>query len=1549
MHNKHKIGLLGVSFALFVLLLISAAWAPTTNRLYANLDVQLDAPEPLNVLSTESGPPLAENDSYAVDEDTVLVVDAPGVLFNDVAADPLTALIDAPPSNGVVVLNGDGSFQYTPASDFNGIDYFTYKATDGVDESNIAYATITVNSINDPPLANEDGYLIYEDELLVVDAPGLYGNDWDVDGDALLVDWYSNPSNGILAIHSDGGFTYVPDPNWFGTDFFIYSVTDGIAVSNLATVAIDVIPVNDAPIALDDSAATDEDLSVIIDVLANDWDVDSNALWVVSVTSPTWGSVIIDPDGTLTYTPTPDYYGPDSFTYSVGDGMGGLSTATVSVLVNPVSDAPVANDDEYTIDEDELLVVDAPGLYGNDWDVDGDVLVVDWYSNPSNGILAIHSDGGFTYMPDPNFWGMDLFQYSVTDGDLVSGIVTVTIFVNGINDPPVAVDDFAYLNEGTSVIISVRANDYDVDGDSIHVVSATTPLHGTVTINPDGTITYAPELEFYGSDSFSYTIDDGHGGTAIGAVTITVNPVNDAPVAANDDYATDEDTMLLVEAPGILGNDWDADGDSLTITLVTNPSNGIVAINPDGSFTYAPNADFWGQDFFEYSVNDGDLISNVARVMITVNGVNDPPVARDDSTYTDEDTPVVINLRANDWDSDGDPLHIASTTEPLHGTVEINPDGTVTYYPAANYFGSDSFSYTIDDGNGGTDVAMVSIAILAVDDSPVAVNDYITIDEDTSIIIDVCANDYDVEGDAFYVGAYGYSPPQPYGQVSFVVVGGVNMLRYTPNPNWYGSAWFVYDIYTSAGWQNRGYVYITVNPINDVPVVVDDLYTINEDIVLQTGIANGVLANDTDVDGDTLTATLISGPSHGVLTFNADGSFTYTPELNWYGTDSFVYEVSDGTLTDIATVSITVNPVDDPSDAVDDYVTTDEEMPINIDVLANDYDVEGDYFMFFGYGWSPPQPYGQLELVYVDGVKMIRYTPNPNWYGEAWFIYDIYKIIESTLYYQDRAYVYVTVNPIPDAPEVQDDSYSIFEDAVLYMDTAEGLLKNDFDVDGDVLEAVLGTGPANGVLALNADGSFTYTPNANFWGVDTFTYYVTDGVLESNLATVTITVLSVNDIPVAVNDAYETDQNVPLIVLAPGVLGNDSDIDHNQLTGVLIESPLNGDLLFNSDGFFEYTPNPGWYGIDIFTYQAFDGTDYSNVATVTITVILVNTPPVAFDDAYVTEACGTLVVSGIGVLENDVDNEGDPLEALLVDEPMYGILILDPSGSFTYTPDVGWYGTDTFTYQAYDGLEYSGIATVTITVVDVMPPVTTISLSGDEGEYGWYHSDVEVMLSATDDCSGVAETVYSLDAVTWMTYTNPFILSDSGEFTIYYYSSDLAGNVEETKTCTIKIGTPTRDFVTGAGWILDSNGEKGHFIFSVKYHRHGDLKGFAFYAFEDGEYAYLLVCTDWVGLAISDNYALMEGKCILLRYGYETRELVCLSDYYFRIEVWDNGKGRDDVFRIRIYDESGAIFYEAGFDPAGELQHGNIKIHDRGPKCICKGWLKKHHWHHCHW
>ena len=306
----------------------------------------------------------------------------------------------------------------------------------------------------------------------------------------------------------------------------------------------------------------------------------------------------------------------------------------------------------------------------------------------------------------------------MTDGNGGSDTATVVVTINAVNDAPSAVDDTVTTPEGTSVTILILGNDDDIDGDTLTtVITSNGPSNGSVVVNPDGTITYKPDVGFNGTDTFVYTVSDGNGGTATATVIVSVTPVNDLPVAANDTAATDEDSPVTIS---VLGNDGDPDGDILTVTSAGPAGNGGVVVHLDGTVTYTPDANFCGVDTFAYTVSDGNGGTATATVTVNVNCVNDAPVALDNNYSVNRDAPVSGNVVLDntgegvDSDPDGDMLTASGPViAPMNGSVVINPDGTFTYTPNIGYSGGDSFVYQIDDDNGGTAVATVTITVVA--------------------------------------------------------------------------------------------------------------------------------------------------------------------------------------------------------------------------------------------------------------------------------------------------------------------------------------------------------------------------------------------------------------------------------------------------------------------------------------------------------------------------------------------------------------------------------------------------------------------------------------------------------------------------------------------------------------------------------------------------------------------------------------------------------------------------------------------------------------------
>ena len=626
---------------------------------------------------------------------------------------------------------------------------------------------------------------------------------------------------------------------------------------------VTVTAVNDAPVAFDDADSISEDGTSTVGVLANDSDVEGDTLTIQSVTQGANGSVVDNGDGTLTYTPNPDWNGVDTFTYTVSDGAL-TDTATVTVTVTAVNDAPVAVDDLDSIAEDGSSTVD---VLANDSDVEGDTLTIQSVTQGVNGSVVDNGDGTVTYTPAADWNGVDTFTYTVSDGALTD-TATVTVTVTAVNDAPVAVDDSDGILEDDSSTVDVLANDSDVEGDTLTVQSVTQGVNGSVVDNGDGTVTYTPDPDWNGVDSFTYTVSDG-ALTDTATVTVTVTAVNDAPVAVDDSDGILEDDSSTVD---VLANDSDVEGDTLTIQSVTQGVNGSVVDNGDGTVTYTPTGDWNGVDSYTYTVTDGAATA-VGTVTITVVPVNDAPVAADDGASTNEDTAVLVPVLLNDSDIDGDVVSIQSVTQGADGSVVDNGDGTITYTPDADFNGIDSFTYMISDGAGGLDTASVTVGVGAINDAPVAGDDVASGAEDTSVTVDVLANDSDVDGDVLTVASL-TAPAN-----GTLVDNGDGTITYTPDPDWNGTDSFGYTVSDGVATATAS-VTVTIAPVNDFPVAAADATSVVEDGVVTVD----VLANDVDVDGDTLFVLSIVQPPNGSVTDNGDGTVTYTPNPDWNGT-----------------------------------------------------------------------------------------------------------------------------------------------------------------------------------------------------------------------------------------------------------------------------------------------------------------------------------------------------------------------------------------------------------------------------------------------------------------------------------------------------------------------------------------------------------------------------------------------------------------------------------------------------------------------------------------
>jgi len=472
------------------------------------------------------------------------------------------------------------------------------------------------------------------------------------------------------------------------------------------------------------------------DLLRNDTDADGNSITIQSFTQPSHGTLIKTADGSFSYTPAQNYVGQDSFSYTISDGS---ATGTAKVNINVLGSlSPEANDD--AVIADGVTVIEAETLLSNDVGINSwDRLTISRFTQPSHGTLVENSDETFTYTPASGYTGSDSFTYSVSDGKGGTDTATVNITVNkpytpttpdtptGTNQPPAAADDRFTITKDTSMVLKpadLLGNDSDPNNDPISITGIEQPYDGKLTDNNDGTATYTPNSGFIGEDSFAYTISDGRGGTAVGVVYVNVTlskdiptpTENKAPVAADDIFATKQNTSLLIIKDTLLKNDSDPNGDTLSVSDMSQPSHGKLA-NNGTTLTYTPDNGFIGKDSFIYVISDGKGSTANATVNIFINSVTDKtnsPDAVDDTVTTSQNVPLTItgqSLMSNDKDPLGNPLTIIGYTQTFNGSIADKGNGNYLYTPKEGSSGTDMFSYTVSNGKGGTDTAWVKITV----------------------------------------------------------------------------------------------------------------------------------------------------------------------------------------------------------------------------------------------------------------------------------------------------------------------------------------------------------------------------------------------------------------------------------------------------------------------------------------------------------------------------------------------------------------------------------------------------------------------------------------------------------------------------------------------------------------------------------------------------------------------------------------------------------------------------------------------------------------------
>ncbi|EJG0416012.1 tandem-95 repeat protein, partial [Vibrio parahaemolyticus] len=1090
--------------------------------------------------------------------------------------------------NGTLVDNGDGTWTFTPQIDDDTEVSFTFDIIDDEDQVVSGSANLDILPINDAPNAENDVITTEEDTSVTID---VLVNDSDVEGDALSIQSASVPSEQGSVDIVDGKLVFTPAENFNGEATITYIVTDG-DLTDEAKVTVTVTPVNDSPVAVDDTTSIQEDTAVTIDVLPNDTDVDGDKLSIQSASVPEAQGKVEIVDGKLVFTPAENFNGDAEIAYIVTDGQL-TDEAKVTVTVNPVDDAPTIKVDAVESITEDAVNTDTvvATLTVRDTDTPEDQLTVSLENNSNGYFVLVGNEVKLTQASVDAVNNDELnlkdltISASVSDGVNPTANDSDSLVVNRVNDAPTVENAIAgqVLSEDFDAY-TIDLNEVFKDSDSSLEFSVSGNNSIQISI-VNGVATITPTADWNGSKALTFTATDPSGESVSQTVNFTVAPVADIVA---DKATVVEDTPTIIK---VLGNDT-FEGDDQVVSLDTNngPANGTVSVNPDGSVTYTPNDNYHGTDSFTYIVTSGG-VSESTTVSVDVTPVNDAPVAKDDIATTQEDTAVTIDVLPNDSDVDGDKLSIESASVPKEqGTVEV-VDGKLVFTPAENFNGDAEITYTVTDGQL-TDEAKVTVTVNPVNDAPtikvdavegitenavstdtlvatLEVADTDTPEDQLTVSLDNNSNGYFVlvgnevkltqagvdavnndelnlkdltisasvsdgvnptasDSDSLIVNRVNDAPTVENAiadqvlsedfdaytidlnevfkdsdsslefsvsgndSIQISIVSGVATI--TPTADWNGKETITFTAKEPSGESISQTVNFTVAPVADI---VADNATVVED----TPTIIKVLGNDTFEGTDKVVSLdTNNGPANGTVSVNPDGSVTYTPNDNYHGTDSFTYIVTSGGVSESAIVEVNVTPANDAPVAKDDIATTQEDTAVTIDVLPNDTDVDGDKLSIESV--SVPKEQGTVEV--VDG-KLV-FTPAENFNGDAEITY---TVTDGAL--TDQATVKVTVNAVNDTPVVESNiaDQTLAEDFTPYTIDLNTAFSDVDNVDGELTFSV--SGNSNIQVAI-VNGIATITPTADWNGSETLTFTATDPSGESVSQPVNFTVAPVADI-----------------------------------------------------------------------------------------------------------------------------------------------------------------------------------------------------------------------------------------------------------------------------------------------------------------------------------------------------------------------------------------------------------------------------------------------------
>ena len=1244
-------------------------------------------------LDVSNPTPVSANSAQTTAEDTPITA-----TLTATDDDVVTFSQASGPSHGTLLLNGaTGVYTYTPSANYNGVDSFSYTVTDADGTTTTATVSLTITAVNDapntnasvPPQTGNDG------APFSLNVTGAFA---DVDNDTLSFGASGLP-NGLSIDPATGliSGTLASSASQGGVGG-VYTITITANDGHGATAAqiFSLTVSNPSPIASNSTLVINEDTVATGNLLVNASDVDGDVLRIdpTPVTAPQHGTLVLNANGTYIYTPAGDYNGSDSFTYRVIDADGAAVNATVSITVTPVNDAPVANGTlaaQTANDSSAFSLNVANGFRDVDSTLSYSVtglpngLSIDPATGLISGTLASSASQGGS-------GGVYSVIVSASDGQ---ASITQTFTLTVSNPAPTANTATVTLAEDSSVTGNLLLNVNDPDGDVLRLDTTpiAAPLHGSLTLNANGTYTYTPNANFNGTDSFSYRVYDADNAPVVATVNFTVTPGYDAPVAIGSVPAVtaNDHGQVSVNVAGVFS---DADGSALSYSASGLPTG--ISIDPVSgliSGTLASSASTQGpggHGIYTIVVSASDGLGGLASQTFTLTASNIAPTASNATVPVAEDSVASGSLLSNASDADGDALTFVATSQPTHGTLVLNANGSYSYTPAANYNGSDSFNYRVTDADGGTTTATLSFNVTPVYDAPIAGAPIaaVTANDSSAVSLNVTGNFTNVDNAVLTYSASGLPAGLAINTSTGLISGTLGSSASTSSPDANGLYTIAVTVTDTTG--ATATQLFTLTAVNTLPVASNSTVNLLED---SAAVAGDLRGNASDADGDALTFAVTSGPNHGSLTFNANGTYSYTPAANYNGADSFTYRVTDADGdTTSAVVTFNIAAVYDAPVAgtlINTQVANDSSA-ISLNVADHFSDADNRALTYSASGL----PNG-LSINASTGLITGMLGSSASTQGAGGNYSVVITASDGLGGTATQAFTFTAVNTLPVAGNA---TINLNEDSAFSGD----LRTNTTDADGDTLSFVVTSGPSHGSLTFNANGTYTYTPVANYNGTDSFSYRVTDADNAISNAVITFNVAPVYDAPVAgapvsaqtANDGSTFNLNVA---------GNFSDADNRALafsasglpSGLSIDASsglITGTL--NSSASTQGIGGTANYSVIVSVTDGLGGT-----ATQTFTFTAVNTLPVA-SNATVnlledTSATGTLA-------NNASDVDGDVLTYAVTSGPSHGTLQFNPvTGAYTYTPAGNYNGSDSFSYQITDADRAVSSAVITFNIAPV--------------------------------------------------------------------------------------------------------------------------------------------------------------------------------------------------------------------------------------------------------